>query len=73
MCNSVIYMKYIFSHQMTNIYYPYIFGLHSRFLAHSSQNLWNFRSDESHKDVLRRANEVIFGPYLRMGAVCHED
>ena len=47
----MIYMKYIFNHQMTKIYYKYIFGLHSRFLDHSSQNLWNSLSDESHKDV----------------------
>ena len=32
---------------MTKIYFSYMFGLHLQFLAHSSQNRWNFLSYKS--------------------------
>lgn len=58
---------------MTKIYYPCIFGVHPWFLAHSSKNPWNLLSDESNKDVFCYANEVIWGPHLRMGTACQEN
>lgn len=42
--NIVIYKKY-----MSNIYFSYIFGLYSWFLAHSSQFPWNFLSNKNGK------------------------
>ena len=42
-CDIVIYEKYIdVGIQMTKIYFSCIFGLCLQFLAHSSQNHWNF-------------------------------
>lgn len=32
---------------MTKIYFSYIFGLYPQFLTHSSQNPWNFLSNNS--------------------------
>lgn len=41
---------------MIKIYFSDIFGLHPRFLAHSSQNLWNFLNNKSNG-----ASFIIFG------------
>ena len=47
LANTVIYKNYIYLViQMTKIYFSYIFGLHTQFLACSSQNTWTFRSDK---------------------------
>ena len=46
--NIVLYRTYIFGHsEDQNLSFIYIFGLPPWFLAHSSQNLWNFLSDKS--------------------------
>ena len=45
----------------------YIFGLHPCFWH---RNPWNSHSKENPKDVFYFANEVAFGPRLRMGAGC---
>ena len=51
----------------------YIFSLLPFFLAHSSENPWNFLSDESNKGVLCYVNKMIFVTHLRMGAGCQEN
>lgn len=37
--------------QITEIYLSDIFGLHPQFLAHSSQNAWNFQNDKNNKSI----------------------
>ena len=48
LCDIVGFIRNIYAViQMTKIYFSYTFGLCPQFLAHSSQNFWNFLSIES--------------------------
>ena len=52
------------------IYFSHVFGLHPHFLAHGSQNPWDFLNVESDKGIFCSVNEVTFGKHLRVGAGC---
>ena len=55
--------KYVFGHiRMTKMYLSHIYDLQPEFLAHSSQNPWNFLSSKSH-------NSIFFIVFVRLSSL----
>lgn len=73
-CDIVIYKKNAYlGTQMTQIYFSYIFGLRSWFVAHYFQNSRNFLSVENNKAIFCYVNEATFGKHPGIEAGCQEN